>query len=141
MISEIVMDFFGWETVWRPSACGPETPAAPYRLRRSVELGACLVGTMTGPDGDLLCVRPCPSREDAEKWLSPPGRTIIDAVARALWKRLVGPQETWEEFSSRGEHLTGEASTSRRKQRSQGGKTSKRSGSSDIHRSRQRSEG
>jgi hypothetical protein len=99
------MDLLGWESVWRPGAYGPEVrpPGRPVtssfrlfleRIPRSFDLGACSVGTWTGPNGDDLCVRPCRTHEEASDWLAPPGRTIFDAVVRSIWKRFIGPDST-----------------------------------------------
>ena len=103
MISEFVMNYMGWDGVWMPGALPVElrTPAVPLPPLIP-EVGACLVGTWTGPDGDLLCVRECDTAEEAEKWLSPPGRMIIDAVARSVWLRFVGARTSPCDTASRG---------------------------------------
>lgn len=44
-------------------------------------------GVWTGPDRDLLCVKPCDTAEDAERWLSPGGHSPEGAVRIALAKR------------------------------------------------------
>ncbi len=59
----------------------------PRRLHRFWRKGGCLVGVWTGPDRDLLCVRECDTSIEAEKWLAPPGRMILDATLRSLWVR------------------------------------------------------
>jgi len=78
------MDRYGWDAVWFLGSNGRKGKyARPLNfLRRD----ACLVGTWTGPDNDLLCVRRCRTAEDAEKYLSPAGWTITDAAIRAWWK-------------------------------------------------------
>jgi hypothetical protein len=43
-------------------------------------------GIDTGPQGDLICVRPCLTNEEAERWLSPGGWTPDEAVDLALAK-------------------------------------------------------
>lgn len=45
-------------------------------------------GVDTGPDGDLICVKHCASKEEAEDWLSPGGYTPELAVDLALSKIL-----------------------------------------------------
>lgn len=86
MLAELVMARCGWDAVWFLAARGP-TPAPGERWWHFMRKGACLVGTWTGPDGDLLCVRPCATVAEAEANLSPPGRSVLDATLRALWLR------------------------------------------------------
>lgn len=84
MITELIMDHFAWEAVWAPHS--------GYRAkwRRHCFGSSWFVGTWTGPDRDLICVRDCDTSEEAERWLSPPGRTILHAALRAAWLRLTG---------------------------------------------------
>lgn len=75
---EELMRKYGWEAIWFPDATYPG-PRAPRRF---------YVGTWTGPDGDLLCVRPCETKEEAETALSPPGASVRDAALRAAALRV-----------------------------------------------------
>jgi hypothetical protein len=87
MVAEFVMSRCGWDAVWYLAARG-DIPSPGRRWWHFLRKGACLVGTWTGPDNDLLCVRKCDTRAEAEAFLSPPGRTILDAALRAWWHRL-----------------------------------------------------
>ena len=84
MLAELIMSRCGWDAVWFLAARGATLPPGA-RWWHFLRKGACLVGTWTGPDGDLLCVRPCLTVEEAERWLAPPGRTVLDATTRSLW--------------------------------------------------------
>jgi len=44
------------------------------------------VGVWTGPDSDLVCLKDCNTKEEAERWLSPGGWTPADAVHQAKVK-------------------------------------------------------
>jgi hypothetical protein len=83
MIAEMIMSHYAWE-VWMPNT-GQRRP--PWALFAD----GFHVGTWTGPDGDLLCVRKCETAEEAERWLSPPAPTILLACLRALWRRKTLP--------------------------------------------------
>ena len=92
MIAETLMHFCGWDAVWY---CDVRSDGDPEELRqwwREIipAKDGCLVGTWTGPDGDLLCVRECDTAQEAERWLAPPGRTILHAAVRSLWVRVTG---------------------------------------------------
>jgi len=65
-----LMDYFGWHDVWHPN------PDQWY------------VGHWTGPDSDLLCVKRCETREEAEEHLSPQGTTLESAIRQAMNKLL-----------------------------------------------------
>jgi hypothetical protein len=41
-------------------------------------------GVWTGPHADLLCVKKCDTKEEAEKWLSPGSSTIDGAIKAAV---------------------------------------------------------
>ena len=82
MIAEAIMRRFGWEAAWIPDAGGP----ARIRTKSPV-----YVGTWTGPDADLLCVRRCATSEEAEANLSPEGRGILRAVLLSAWRRYGMP--------------------------------------------------
>lgn len=86
MLAEFIMARCGWDAIWFLAADG-DPPAPGARWWYFLRQGACLVGTWTGPDGDLLCVRPCTTSTEAELNLAPPGRTILDATLRSLWRR------------------------------------------------------
>lgn len=89
MLSELIMRRYGWDAIWCPEAADP-----PVR-RTSPWVGRCLVGTWTGPDADLLCVKPCETSEEAERFLSPMAHSILGAVLRAAWHR-------WKASRTRG---------------------------------------
>lgn len=44
-------------------------------------------GVFTGPQRDLICVKPCDTNEEANQWLSPEGWTPEQAAQLALEKR------------------------------------------------------
>jgi len=81
MILEWILRHYQWEAVWCPDAADPRI------LRNSSRIGACYVGTWTGPDCDLLCVRRCETLLEAEESLSPEGSSILGAALRAIWHR------------------------------------------------------
>ncbi len=96
MIAEYIMSRCGWDAVWY---LGGDPSSARYlrapgaRWWHFLRAGACLVGEWTGPDMDLLCVRQCDSAADARRWLSPPGRFVLDATLRSLWVRWFGQEQ------------------------------------------------
>jgi hypothetical protein len=79
MLTELIMDRCGWDAVWFLGGNGL-VPGWRFWQRRH-----CYVGTWTGPAGDLLCVRRCETADEAEHWLSPAGRTMLDAALRSWW--------------------------------------------------------
>lgn len=104
------MHVMGWSDVWyiqgMPLSVRLQVRRKRHRwlnprqttLRRLFQLVVprCYVGTWTGPDLDLICVKDCPPREgildravnrEADNWLSPPAPTIFLATLRSLWKR------------------------------------------------------
>lgn len=86
MIAEWLMERYGWDAVW---FLGSNGRTGRYsRPLNFLRRDACLVGTWTGPDLDLLCVRKCQTAEDAEAYLSPSGWTVTHAAIRAWWKLL-----------------------------------------------------
>lgn len=83
MLAEYIMFKMGWTEVWLPGASGRE-PSLPG-AGQLFEEGTAVVGMWTGPDDDLLCVkRHDHDVEQARRWCSPPGRTILDACLRGL---------------------------------------------------------
>lgn len=100
MIAEFIMSRCGWDAVWYLEACG-DTPAPGEHWWHFARLGACIVGTWTGPDGDLLCVRSCDSVAEAKANLSPPGRFILDATLRSLWRRWARSASTAKDLNTR----------------------------------------
>ena len=90
MIAETLMHFCGWDAVWYCDICSDDDPEELRRGWRELipAKDGCLVGTWTGPDRDLLCVRECDTTEEAERWLSPAGRTILHASLRSLYVLL-----------------------------------------------------
>lgn len=82
MLAEWLMERYGWHDVWFLGSNG--LTSGPLRFVRP---DACYVGIWTGPDMDLLCVRECPTAEEAERCLSPSGWTILHASIRS-WLKL-----------------------------------------------------
>ena len=111
MIAELLMYYNGWDTVWHadvrphPSQGDKVSPRKTYRgqewwrfWRAFFSYGPSIyVGRTTGPDGDLVCVRRCDTAEEANRWLSPAGYTILHAALKSLWARY--------RFSSQGGNL------------------------------------
>ncbi len=101
-----------WDAVWFLGTCGPDPEhwhsgsraGSPWWSTRFLGGGGrnrcsghVLIGTWTGPDCDLLCVRRCDTYVDAERWLAPSGRTILHAALRSLWLlRWSGPRRTFK---------------------------------------------
>jgi len=80
MLSELLVHAMGWDAVWY---------AHPGKLWWALKWpGRWHVGTWTGPHGDLICVRRCDTREEAERYLSPSGKTIFSATIKAVICRL-----------------------------------------------------
>ncbi len=93
MIAELIMATYGWTAVWAPGVGNPENPVSAEKGHRPLHtFKSCgfLVGVWTGPDKDLLCVRRTDWMPDAERYKSPHGRTILDAVLRGLVVRICG---------------------------------------------------
>ncbi len=72
---EQVMESCGWEAVWIPHAGDPVSARVEKRI---------FVGTWTGPERDMLCVKPCETVSEANRALAPPGKTLADAIAQSL---------------------------------------------------------
>lgn len=81
MLAEWIMERHGWDAVWFLGSNRPHPRWWQFARR-----DACYVGTWTGPDMDLICVRRCETDEEAEQWLSPGGRTILHAALRSWWR-------------------------------------------------------
>lgn len=83
------MATYGWE-VWSPGVATPAPlpdwlePLPWWQSWRAISCGSFLVGRWTGANGDLLCVKACETNKEAERWLSPPGYTILDACLRSV---------------------------------------------------------
>lgn len=102
------MAVYGWDEVWAPGIGDPDNPAPGndrHRPLNAFKVRGFLVGTWTGPDGDLLCVKRTAWKCEAERYKSPCGRTILDATLRGLVVRLCGdvskylqdyPLRTWK---------------------------------------------
>lgn len=100
MLARLVMHCFGWSDVWFTGGISLYGPAwfarIPHRTWRSLKsavapgraYGSVFVGRWTGPQHDLICIRECSTNEEAERWLSPPARTITGAALKSAWKRL-----------------------------------------------------
>jgi len=43
-----------------------------------------VAGTLTGRDGDLVCVKPCRTTKESERWLSPSASDPLSAVEKAV---------------------------------------------------------
>ena len=46
--------------------------------------GRWVVGVCTGRDNDLICVKPCETTTESERWLSPSGDDPFDALEKAI---------------------------------------------------------
>lgn len=57
-----------------------------HMLSTNLLLGSWFVGTWTGPQRDLICLKECKTNKEANKWLSPAGKTILSATLKAVWK-------------------------------------------------------
>jgi hypothetical protein len=81
MIVEWIMNRYGWKDIWCLGSNGPLDSTFKF-------LGPekCYVGIWTGPEQDLLCLRKCSTVEQAEKFLSPGGWTILHAVLLSVWR-------------------------------------------------------
>ncbi len=53
-----------------------------------------VAGTLTGKDNDLICVEKCSTRENGEKYLSPAGNTVLEAINNAIELRQAISQAT-----------------------------------------------
>ncbi len=85
MIAELIMHYSSFGDVWY---------AHPGRLINAIRWsGRWHVGNWTGPQHDLICVKNCSTNAEAERWLSPGGRTILSAAIKALWLLLTGPKD------------------------------------------------
>lgn len=72
-----------WDAVWFTGSAPRWTTALYWWWRTG---NTCFVGTWTGPDRDIICVRRCDTAEEAEAALSPGSRTILGAALKAWWK-------------------------------------------------------
>ena len=80
MITEYMMHRFGWADI---CYFGPRT------FFQSLKWGERWhIGVWTGPQNDLLCLKPCKTNEECEIWLSPGGTTIKLAMIGAISKYL-----------------------------------------------------
>jgi len=84
MIAEFIIHRMGWTDVWYAHP-------GPWTIQRWIAhrfgFGGCwYVGVWTGPERDLICVKPCDSNLEANLYLSPGGWTITHAALRAWWK-------------------------------------------------------
>lgn len=51
-------------------------------------VGCWFAGTWTGPQHDLICVKPCDTNREAKIWLSPEGKTPEEATKLAIAKQI-----------------------------------------------------
>ena len=76
------MAFYGFTNIWYsnpwPLGSSPNYDRPGQRW---------FAGVWTGPQNDMLCLKICPTNEEAETWLSPAGYDLRDAVELAI-KRL-----------------------------------------------------
>ncbi len=79
MIAEFFIHLMSWDSVWY---------ANPGDFRWNLKHGRFHVGVWTGPQHDLICVRKCDTNKKADEFLSPGGRTILEATVKAIWKRM-----------------------------------------------------
>jgi len=87
------MVMYGWSDIWYANPYPLGTDLTRVTVSKKKNFGKrWFVGDFTGPDGDLVCVKECQTAEEAERWLSPAGATIQEAVslAVALVKRSGG---------------------------------------------------
>lgn len=78
MLAEYLMHRYGWDAVWY---------ADTHSFLTTLLWGDRFhVGVWSGPDKDLLCLKRCETREEAERWLSPGGVTIGVALLKAMLK-------------------------------------------------------
>ena len=66
-----LMEHHDWDSIWHP-----------YHT-------IWFVGTWTGPDGDMLCLKRCDTQEEAERFMSPGSNTIESAIRMAMNKLQV----------------------------------------------------
>lgn len=91
VLAEIIMARFGWSAVWITGVLDPDDLPAGVTDYRPLEVfrgRGVYVGVWTGPDHDMICVRCCETNADADRYRSPPGRTVLDATLRSLAVRL-----------------------------------------------------
>lgn len=84
MIAEYIIHRMGWSDViyFHPGPigfCGGMMPKCGW--------GRWVVGVLTGPDYDMICVRRCDTNPDAHRFASPTAPTIGTALLVALAKR------------------------------------------------------
>lgn len=73
-----ILKAFGWTDIW---VAGGGSLSYVFA-----------VGLWTGPNKDLICVRPARSRVEAEYYLSPMSRSLIFATIKAIIKYLFTPK-------------------------------------------------
>ncbi len=86
MLTELIMHRMGWTDIWYAHPGSRGVFRDVWRWLRWD--GRWHVGVWTGPEADLLSVRYCDTNAEAERWLSPGGRTILTAVLGALWRSM-----------------------------------------------------
>ena len=80
MIIETIMHLLNWNDIWY---------AHPGDFRTNLKQGRFHVGVWTGPQMDLICIRKANTNSEAEKYLSPGGRTILEATIKSVYKRMI----------------------------------------------------
>lgn len=80
MIADFIIYRMGWSDIWMPHAGFRGAWCWLTFSRRS----RWVVGTWTGPEGDLLCVKKCKTNVEAERHLSPGGPTLTLAAIFAV---------------------------------------------------------
>jgi len=80
VISELLIHIMGCDAVWY---------ANPGTLKNMIKWdGRWHVGFWTGPQLDLVCIKKCKTNEEADRYLSPGGRTILSATLKTLSARI-----------------------------------------------------
>lgn len=79
-----IMQQYGWTALWYAN---PRWPGVVWTADEIAQFGPRWhAGVWTGPQSDLVCVKPCAENEEAEVWLSPAGWTPQEALELAVAK-------------------------------------------------------
>lgn len=79
MLTRLIMRRMHWDAIW-------------YADRGPRLAGLWHVGTWTGPERDLVCIRRCATNEEARLALSPSSRTLLGAAFLAWRKASKAPR-------------------------------------------------
>ncbi len=112
MLTELIMALYGWSDVWVTTIGDPDdAPGSGHPVVDAFKVRGFYVGTWTGPDGDMLCVRRTLNDVAAQRYRSPPGRTLFGAVVRGAVVRLSSdlavhfqtyPERAWKRHHQSG---------------------------------------